>query len=216
MRARPSGWSAKAAPANPPWAMRCCGWCRRSGGIRFDGADLAELDKKRLRRLRADMQIVFQDPFGSLSPRMTVAEIVAEGLSVHEPSLTRQERGIRVAVALEEVGLRDRYRRPLPARVQRRPAAAHRDRTRHGAEAAVRGAGRTDQCAGYVGAGADRRSAAATAGATINLAICSSVTICGWFGRWRIASWCCGTAGWSSKARRTRCLPGRSTTTRGR
>ncbi len=83
------------------------------GDILFDGANLAKLDQKRLRRLRADMQIVFQDPFGSLSPRMTVAEIIAEGLSVHEPSLTRPERGIRVAMALEEVGLAtdigDRY-----------------------------------------------------------------------------------------------------------
>ena len=83
------------------------------GCIRFDGTDLAELDNKRLRRLRADMQIVFQDPFGSLSPRLTVAEIVAEGLAVHEPSLSRAERGIRVAAALEEVGLAadigDRY-----------------------------------------------------------------------------------------------------------
>ena len=83
------------------------------GCIRFDGTDLAELDKRRLRRLRADMQIVFQDPFGSLSPRLTVAEIVAEGLAVHEPSLSRAERGLRVAAALEEVGLAadigDRY-----------------------------------------------------------------------------------------------------------
>jgi microcin C transport system ATP-binding protein len=51
------------------------------------------------------MQIVFQDPFGSLSPRMTVAEIVAEGLMVHEPGLSRWERGVRVAKALDEVGL---------------------------------------------------------------------------------------------------------------
>jgi microcin C transport system ATP-binding protein len=83
------------------------------GCIRFDGTDLAELDKKSLRRLRADMQIVFQDPFGSLSPRMTVAEIIGEGLSVHEPALSRVERGKRVAAALEEVGLAadigDRY-----------------------------------------------------------------------------------------------------------
>jgi microcin C transport system ATP-binding protein len=83
------------------------------GEILFDGANLAKLEQKRLRRLRADMQIVFQDPFSSLSPRMTVAEIVAEGLSVHEPSLTRAERGTRVALALKEVGLApdisDRY-----------------------------------------------------------------------------------------------------------
>jgi microcin C transport system ATP-binding protein len=83
------------------------------GCIRFDGTDLADLDKKQLRRLRADMQIVFQDPFGSLSPRLTVAEIIAEGLSVHAPSLSPAERGRRVAAALEEVGLAsnigDRY-----------------------------------------------------------------------------------------------------------
>jgi microcin C transport system ATP-binding protein len=63
--------------------------------------------------MRADMQIVFQDPFGSLSPRLTVAEIVGEGLTVHERSLSRAERGTRVAAALEEVGLAsdigDRY-----------------------------------------------------------------------------------------------------------
>jgi microcin C transport system ATP-binding protein len=83
------------------------------GCIRFAGSDLSTLEKKDLRRLRADMQIVFQDPFSSLSPRLTVAEIVAEGLSVHEPSLTRWQRGIRVALALKEVGLAadigDRY-----------------------------------------------------------------------------------------------------------
>ncbi|PPQ32977.1 ABC transporter ATP-binding protein [Rhodopila globiformis] len=75
------------------------------GCIRFDGQDLSLLDKKRLRKLRADMQIVFQDPYGSLSPRMTVAEIVGEGLTVHEPALSRTDRAWRVAAALEEVGL---------------------------------------------------------------------------------------------------------------
>jgi microcin C transport system ATP-binding protein len=75
------------------------------GCIRFDGTDLSKLDKKDLRRLRGDMQIVFQDPFGSLSPRLTVAEIVAEGLLVHEPSLTHWQRGVRVAKTLMEVGL---------------------------------------------------------------------------------------------------------------
>jgi microcin C transport system ATP-binding protein len=84
-----------------------------TGCIRFDGNDLAEFDKKRLREARADMQIVFQDPFGSLSPRLTVAEIVGEGLTVHEPLLSRVDRGARVAAALREVGLAadigDRY-----------------------------------------------------------------------------------------------------------
>lgn len=84
-----------------------------SGRIMFSGKDLANLDKRSLRALRADMQIVFQDPFGSLSPRLTVTEIVAEGLLVHEPALSRAQRGIRVAAALEEVGLSgqigDRY-----------------------------------------------------------------------------------------------------------
>ncbi len=83
------------------------------GCIRFDGRELSQLDKTSLRHLRADMQIVFQDPFGSLSPRLTVAEIIAEGLTVHEPALSRVQRGIRVAAALEEVGLAadigDRY-----------------------------------------------------------------------------------------------------------
>jgi microcin C transport system ATP-binding protein len=51
------------------------------------------------------MQIVFQDPFGSLSPRLPVSDIIAEGLSVHEPGLTRPVRERRVAAALSEVGL---------------------------------------------------------------------------------------------------------------
>ncbi len=75
------------------------------GHVAFEGKELARLDKRALRRLRARMQIVFQDPFGSLSPRLSVGEIVAEGLSVHEPRLSRAERDARVAEALAEVGL---------------------------------------------------------------------------------------------------------------
>jgi microcin C transport system ATP-binding protein len=83
------------------------------GAIRFEGQDLAGLDKRSLRHLRADMQIVFQDPFGSLSPRMNVGEIVAEGLAVHERTLSPADRIVRVRQVLEEVGLpadiTDRY-----------------------------------------------------------------------------------------------------------
>jgi microcin C transport system ATP-binding protein len=64
--------------------------------------------------LRSDMQIVFQDPFGSLSPRMSIDDIIAEGLSVHQPKLSREEREARVVKALEDVGLKPdtRYRYP--------------------------------------------------------------------------------------------------------
>jgi microcin C transport system ATP-binding protein len=60
------------------------------------------------------MQIVFQDPFGSLSPRMSIADIVAEGLDVHQPQLSRDEREARVVQALEDVGLdpESRFRYP--------------------------------------------------------------------------------------------------------
>jgi microcin C transport system ATP-binding protein len=75
------------------------------GAIRFEGRDLLAMDARDLRQLRADMQIVFQDPFGSLSPRMNVGEIVAEGLAVHERALSKADRAVRVMQALEEVGL---------------------------------------------------------------------------------------------------------------
>jgi microcin C transport system ATP-binding protein len=75
------------------------------GRIAFVGQNLAEVERRELRRLRADMQIVFQDPFGSLSPRLSVGEIIAEGLSVHEPELNASARAGRVQAALAEVGL---------------------------------------------------------------------------------------------------------------
>ena len=75
------------------------------GRVLFDGVDIASLDRRALRRLRAQAQIVFQDPFGSLSPRLSVGDIVAEGLRVHEPFLSSNEQAARVAAELEEVGL---------------------------------------------------------------------------------------------------------------
>jgi microcin C transport system ATP-binding protein len=75
------------------------------GVLRFAGTDLSTVAPKALRALRAQMQIVFQDPFGSLSPRLPVGDIIAEGLSVHAPELSKTERNARVAAALAEVGL---------------------------------------------------------------------------------------------------------------
>ena len=82
------------------------------GAIRFDGRDIAGLRGAGLRALRADLQVVFQDPYGSLSPRMTVAEIIAEGLGVHGSPDGTEPRAA-VAAIMAEVGLdpatMDRY-----------------------------------------------------------------------------------------------------------
>jgi len=74
------------------------------GVIRIGGTDVQGWSWRQLRPLRREMQIVFQDPFGSLSPRMSVGQIVEEGLAIHRIG-TAEERARRVARALEEVGL---------------------------------------------------------------------------------------------------------------
>ena len=77
-------------------------------GDRIDG-----FNSKQMRPLRKELQIVFQDPYGSLSPRMSIAQIIEEGLDIQNPKLSRDERDTRVTRALKEVGLdpalRDRY-----------------------------------------------------------------------------------------------------------
>lgn len=83
------------------------------GLIRFRDHPIETLTSKQMRPLRRDMQIVFQDPYGSLSPRMSVGEIVAEGLGVQNPDLSYAQKRARVANALGDVGLdpatMDRY-----------------------------------------------------------------------------------------------------------
>jgi microcin C transport system ATP-binding protein len=75
------------------------------GPIVFLGNNVQGLPFREMRPFRRDMQIVFQDPFGALSPRMSVGDIVAEGLSVHQPSLAQADRDARVIQALTDVGL---------------------------------------------------------------------------------------------------------------
>ncbi|WP_321345620.1 ABC transporter ATP-binding protein [Breoghania sp.] len=75
------------------------------GRIAYLGNEIQEKSWQEMRPLRRDMQIVFQDPFGSLSPRMSVADIVGEGLLVHFPGISAAERDRRVCKALEEVGI---------------------------------------------------------------------------------------------------------------
>jgi microcin C transport system ATP-binding protein len=84
------------------------------GPIVFMGQSIQGLKFKEMRPFRVDMQIVFQDPYGSLSPRMSVADIIEEGLWVHQPQLSAEEREQRVIVALNDVGLdpETRFRYP--------------------------------------------------------------------------------------------------------
>ena len=83
------------------------------GPIVYLGQNIEALTSKEMRPLRRDLQIVFQDPYGSLSPRMSVGEIIGEGLEIQQPELTYEERRQRVSDALVEVGLeptsQDRY-----------------------------------------------------------------------------------------------------------
>ncbi|PBJ16359.1 Glutathione import ATP-binding protein GsiA [Pseudomonas ogarae] len=83
------------------------------GSIRFQGQALDQLSHKALRPWRKQMQVVFQDPFGSLSPRMSVQQIISEGLEVHQPSSAEQCEA-RVIQALKEVGLDPSTRHRYP------------------------------------------------------------------------------------------------------
>jgi microcin C transport system ATP-binding protein len=84
------------------------------GPVVFLGKPIQGLKFKQMRPIRRDMQMVFQDPYGSLSPRMSVAEIIEEGLRIHQPSLSADGRDARVVQALREVGLdpETRFRYP--------------------------------------------------------------------------------------------------------
>ena len=84
------------------------------GFVRFQGREIQNLRSRTLRPLRREMQIVFQDPFGSLSPRMSINQIIEEGLKVHKLGATPAERESMIAQALEEVGLDPDHRNRYP------------------------------------------------------------------------------------------------------
>jgi len=83
------------------------------GRVLFDGNDITRLSQRALRPLRRRMQIIFQDPYSSLNPRMTVREIVGEAITIHRLAKTRADEEARIVTLLERVGLRadamDRY-----------------------------------------------------------------------------------------------------------
>ena len=94
-------------------AMALLRLIKSRGEIHFDGQSIQGLSSKVLKPFRASMQIVFQDPYGSLSPRQSINQIIEAGLKVHHPEMAAPERRHRVAESLVEVGLdpamQDRY-----------------------------------------------------------------------------------------------------------
>ena len=85
-----------------------------SGEVTFEGKNVTALDKRSLRHLRRDMQIIFQDPYASLNPRMTVGSIIGEAIVIHKLAKTRKEREERVIHLLETVGLSSDHLRRYP------------------------------------------------------------------------------------------------------
>ncbi len=84
------------------------------GRIAFVGRDISDYSFSQMKPLRHEMQVVFQDPYGSLSPRMSIGDIVGEGLLIHQPALSFEERDRKVAAALFETGLDPQSRHRYP------------------------------------------------------------------------------------------------------
>jgi peptide/nickel transport system ATP-binding protein len=84
------------------------------GQILFSGRELLKFSDAQLRTARREMQMIFQDPFASLNPRMRVGEAVSEPLAIHEPTLSRSQRQARTAAMLERVGLDGEASRRYP------------------------------------------------------------------------------------------------------
>jgi len=85
-----------------------------SGVVRYQGTDILPMSETKFRPLRREIQMIFQDPFGSLNPRLTVGEIVREALEIHFPKMSRTERDDRVAELLRLVGLQPEMIRRYP------------------------------------------------------------------------------------------------------
>ena len=85
-----------------------------NGSVRYDGREIQGLRSRSLRPLRRDMQVVFQDPYGSLNPRLSVAQIIDEGLVVHGLGRTAEERDALIVEALREVELEPEARHRYP------------------------------------------------------------------------------------------------------
>ena len=84
------------------------------GMVRFEGRDITRLDKKELKHSRRNMQMIFQDPYSSINPRMTVSEIIGEPLDIYQACANREERNRKVAALMDTVGLAQRVADSYP------------------------------------------------------------------------------------------------------
>lgn len=84
------------------------------GEVKFEGQDILKLNKNEMRNMRKDMQIIFQDPYASLNPRMTVGDIIVEALQIHKIGKNRHEQEKRVTQLLDQVGLTGTHARRYP------------------------------------------------------------------------------------------------------
>ncbi len=80
-----------------------------SGQIIFDGQDITKMSAAKLKPLRSQMQIIFQDPYSSLNPRKTIGDIIGTPLKIHNPHITKEELNSKIAELLKMVGLSDQY-----------------------------------------------------------------------------------------------------------
>ena len=156
--ARRSGVVGESGSGKTTLALAIMRLISSEGPIVFLGQDIQGWKHRELRRLRRDMQMVFQDPYGSLSPAHVGRADRRRG--ARRARLGRATSATGSPAILREVGLDPAIDAPLPARVLRRPAPAHRHRPRDDPAAEARGARRADQRARHDRAGADRRAAA--------------------------------------------------------
>ena len=98
----------------------------KRGKVSFDGVEIQDKTRLEMRPFRSRMQVVFQEYRSSLNPRMSIGQIIEEGLVVNRLGATKAERQVRVKEALIAAGMPDKHPVALPARIFRRPAPAYR------------------------------------------------------------------------------------------
>ena len=171
-RARRSAWWGSRGAASRPPAARCCASPSPPAASSCSkGEDLAKLKPAQLRKARRDLQIVFQDPYASLNPRLPVNDIVAEPLEIH--GLHKGTRKDRVRELLATVGLNPEHGNRYPHEFSGRPAPAHRHRPgagprAEGARARRAGVGPRRVHPGRRGEPADRAAGPARAGLPVH------------------------------------------------